>query len=199
MNATMNILGRKGAWAGLAAGSVAVLALAGPAGADHGRIRVVRQPERVWVPPVYETVARQITIPAVYEDRARQVWREPTYEERQVATEVPAEIVRRPVTRIRTCGFGFTVEWVDEVIRPARTVWTNQTVLVTPGHYETVYDRVLVRPATTRVEYEQVLVRAGYWNEPHRYTVLTRSAPGYVVTWPHRSETRIGLRFEGRR
>jgi hypothetical protein len=120
----------------------------------------------VWVPPVYETRERVIIDPPVYEERATRVWRDPVFEDRRVRVEVPAEIVTRRVPVYNASGRIVGYRLVEEVRRPARSVWKTERVQVSPGGYETVIERVLVKPETRRVVREEVLVRPGRWESP---------------------------------
>lgn len=145
------------------------------ASADHPRLGVGfsigAQRAGVWVPPIYETVARTVTVPAVYEDRIRQVWREPVYQERRVPVEIPADVIDRHVPKYDHFGHIIGVEHITEVVRPARTEWRVERVCISEGRFETITERVLVQPETTRIVYEKVLVRPGYWAPPGRHLI----------------------------
>lgn len=187
MNATkLSQRDRLARW-GIAA-LTATLAL-GPtaAWAEHGKVRVVR-PRPQWIPAVYETRPQQITIPAEYETRERRVWREPVYETRRVPVETPADVRVERVARYASCGGIEGYDTVERVIRPARTEWRNEQVLVEPGRFETVYEQVLVRPATTEVTYDRVLVRPGYWTNPGY--VAVGKAPRYGSRQGHNEHPR---------
>ncbi len=162
MNARTNKAGWSRWLLGLAVVGGAGLMLPNPAEAGHIR-KVKHQPERVWVPPVYETRARTIVVPAVLEQREERIWHEPVYEIRRVRVMEPARVVKRRVARYDAFGGLIGFEMVEEVVRPARKVWKEQRVLVREGYFETVYRPVCVRAETTRVVHEEVLVKPGHW------------------------------------
>lgn len=137
-----------------------------PASAQSWGFSFAMRGAPVWVPPVYETRERVIIDPPVYEERATRVWREPVFEDRRVRVEVPAEVVTRRVPVYNASGRIVGYRLVEEVRRPARTVWKTERVQVSPGGYETVVERVLVKPETRRVVREEVLVREGRWESP---------------------------------
>lgn len=119
--------------------------------------------KQVWVPPVIEKQACTVEIPPVFEDVARQVWREPVYEERRVMVEIPAEVIVKPMPRYDRYGRLIGYDSVPVVRQPARKVWKTERVLVRPGGWETVVERVCVEPARTEVVYKDVEVRPGHW------------------------------------
>ena len=171
----MNANARAGKGLALSTVFFALGTAASPATADHAQLAIGfglgAQRAGLWVPPVYETRARTVAEPAVFENRTRRVWREPQYEERRVAVEIPADVIDRHVPRYDRWGNIIGVEHVREVVRPARTEWRVEHVLVREGRWETVTERVLVRPESTRIVYEQVLVRPGHWTSPPRHVI----------------------------
>lgn len=142
------------------------LLLPAPAGAQSWGFSFALRGAPVWVPPVYETRERVVIDPPVYEERATRVWRDPVYEDRRVRVELPAEVVTRRVPVYNASGRIVGYRLVEEVRRPARTVWKTERVQVSPGGYETVIERVLVKPETRRVIREEVMVRPGRWEAP---------------------------------
>jgi hypothetical protein len=93
---------------------------------------------RVWCEPVYQTVCKQVWCEPVYQTVCRKVWCEPVTCQRPCVTY---DHCGRPITTYRT-----------EIVTPGHYNTVHQRVLVTPGHYETVSNRVLVTPGhyTTR-------------------------------------------------
>ena len=136
------------------------------ASAGHFDLRVEKGGSSVWVPPVYDTRQRLVTVPAICKSRPRQVWHEPVYDLRRVLVDIPAKVVTERVARRGRYGRIIGYRLVSRVIEPARQVWRTKRVLVKPGYYGTVYDRVCTRPETTRVVYDKVLVRKGRWVRP---------------------------------
>ncbi len=145
---------------------MASLVLPRAAVASHFSLGISLRGSPVWVPSVYETRAKTIVIPALYENAERRIWREPVYEERQRSIEIPAEIVTRRVPRYDSRGRLVGYRLVEEVVRPARTIWKRERVLVRPGHYDLVVERVLVRPERTETVYEKTLITPGHWVYP---------------------------------
>lgn len=141
--------------------------------ADHEPHRFARPCNPLWVPPVYTTQPKVVVIPAVHEDRARQVWREPIYETRRVLVTEPAEVVTERVARYDRYGRFLGYQTVERIVRPARQVWREERVLVKPGYWERIIERVCVEPERREVVYEKVLVKPGYWSYP-RPTVVER-------------------------
>jgi hypothetical protein len=86
----------------------------------------------------------------VCENRPRQVWREPIYETRQVWVEIPAVTETRRVARYAYSGRLIGYDHVEVVIVPARRVLRTEQVLVRPGYFETVYERVCHTPQPVR-------------------------------------------------
>jgi hypothetical protein len=124
----------------------------------------------VWVPAVYETRAVTRIIPAVYEERPHRIWQEPVYEILPVRIEIPAEVVARRVPRYDSKGRIVGYRLVDEVIRPARTIFKQERVLRRPGRYETVLKTVMVRPERTETVFEKTLITPGHWVYPRYFT-----------------------------
>jgi len=169
---TMQYRTRRTIWfASLVVFSVALLSWT-PAWARDFNPRRGVYVSRVWVEPVYETRSRVQVIPAEYDSIPRQVWHEPVYEDRPYRVEIPAEVVRERIPRYDRRGRRIGYEIIERVVRPARTVWKTERVMVRPGYYETVYDRVCVRPESTRTIYDRVLVRPGHWALPRFSDVL---------------------------
>ncbi len=148
------------------------------------RVTVLHHAAPVRGRPLDRTVARTVEVPAVYEVRPREIRHEPVYEERQVLVELPAEVVRREVSRFDLFGRLIGYDIVEEVVRPARKVWRTERVLIRAGYYEIVNERVLVRPTTTRIVYEQVLIRPAH--RPGRVRLAVHKARPYArVTRVH--------------
>ena len=119
--------------------------------------------KKVWIAPVYRTERMTVPCAPVYETRERRIWQEPVYELRTVEVHVPAVVVTKKIPIFGIRGItGYKV--VETVVETAYTTFETQRVLVRPGRYETVYDRILVVPASTKVVRKRVLVRAGYWS-----------------------------------
>ena len=132
----------------LAGAATLAMAFSTPAKADR-RVRVsVGAHGDGWSAHFHRGPAPVVRTLPVYEDVVRRVWREPIYETRRVPVHIPAETITRKVPRYSACG-NFVVGWdyVEEVIRPARTEWRIEQVLIREGYYETVTERVLVRSA----------------------------------------------------
>ncbi len=124
-----------------------------PARADH---TCGPQCRRVWVAPVYEKRSRIVVTAAKYEDVVRRVWREAVYEERRVLTKVPAEFrwVERPVYDRYGRVIGY--ERVEELVRPAYDRWEVHKILICPGRWEEIRERVLpLMPDPVRRYYER--------------------------------------------
>lgn len=158
---------RSGLWLiGTFAAGVTWLALPGLAFADHlgGSVGISRS-RAVWVPSVYGTKPRTVVIPAQYVVQERKIWREPVYETRERLVEIPAEVVTERVARYDAWGRLVGYDTVARVVRPARTVWREERVLLEPGHVETVRERVCLRPVTTKVVFEKVVVAPGHRSE----------------------------------
>jgi len=135
---------------------------ASTANADHNSFGISLGGYRTWAPPVYETVARTIELEPVCEDFSRQVWHEPVYEDRRTLVTRPARVETRRVARFSASGRFLRYETERFVVEPPRREWVTERVLVRPGYYKTVVDRVCREPET-RVVYDQVLVRPGRW------------------------------------
>jgi hypothetical protein len=135
----------------------------------------------VRLPPVYETRKRVVIIPAVYEQRPRRIWREPLYETRRVLVEVPAKVASRPVARHGRHGRIIGYRVATRVVEPARQVWRTERLLVRPGYYETVYERVCVVPESTRVVNERILVQPRHRAQPRAVRVHHGPGRGRLV------------------
>ena len=93
---------------------------------------------RVWCPPVYQTVCQKVWCEPVYDTVCRKVWCEPV-------------TCQQPYTCYDHCGKAYT-SYRTAIVTPGHYNSVNQRVLVTPGHYNSVNQRVLVTPGhfTTR-------------------------------------------------
>lgn len=152
MNANRNKKERMGGWAVLGCAAATMFVLAPSARADHSRFSFgISFGSRAELHPAYETVQRIEHVPAVYEDRERQVWHEPVFETREVVSTIPARVERVRVPRYLSCGTLAGYDLVLRTIEPERTVVRHEQVMVRPGYFETITERVLVRPATERI------------------------------------------------
>lgn len=148
-----------------------LLVMAAPARAGHRHPRAAKCCAPVWVPPAYETRSRTVITPAVYKERTRNVWHSPVYEVRRVRVVIPAEIETQRVPRYDRRGRLIRFDLVERVVRPARKAWKTDRVLVKPGYWETVVERICVKRASTQVVYDNVLVRSGHWSRPKCRTI----------------------------
>jgi len=92
-------------------------------------LRIGRQPERVWVPPVYRTVCEQQWVAPVYNTVTEQILVPDRFEDRTV----------------RYQDHGRWCTRVDHLlIEPAHYITQTRQVCVTEGHYQNVDRQVLV-------------------------------------------------------
>ncbi len=127
-----------------------------------------------WIDPVFETRYRTVVDPAVFETRSERIWIEPQYREQSVRVVVPAvfeeqtrRVWREPVVEYRpiaTAGIGFNAKRIGIAIACA----APQPVVVVPGHWESVCERVCVRPEAVRIETQRVCVQSGRWEVVER-------------------------------
>lgn len=119
----------------------------------------------------------------ICENRPREVWREPVYEVREAWVDVPARVETRRVPRYSSCGTLLGYDLVETVIEPARRELRTERVVVRPGFFETVYERIcfdrerpscgttaVVRPAPVYGTYRPTFVsaRPHHWGGPVR-------------------------------
>lgn len=147
----------------LAAGSSAI------AGPDY-RPGPNRGPNTRWVEPVFEMRTRTITEPAVFETRTERVWIEPVFEERTRRVWVEPVVEYRPAP-VAGVSFGnrrvqvaaACVQPQPVIVRPGYWNTICERVCVRPGYWDTVTRQVCVKPACTRTVQERVCVRPGCW------------------------------------
>lgn len=105
------------------------------------------------------------TSPVVCSERPRQVWREPVYEVREVFVDVPARVERQRVPVYCSRGRVIGHRWV-EVVVPARREVRLEKVLVRPGYWDTVVERICPEPRNhVAVGVGGVAVNVG-WDRP---------------------------------
>lgn len=131
-----------------------------------------------WIEPVFETRYRTIVEPAVFETRSERVWIEPQYRNEQVRVVVPAvfeqrsrRVWRDPVVEYRgvpVAGLSVGVHHGGVAISYA----VPQAVVVAPGHWETICERVCVQPECVRMETKQVCVQPGRWEVVERHVCV---------------------------
>jgi len=181
MFATTKLNARSGWLCGAAALGAVVASNPATARADHFSFGLSIGAQPVWVPPVYETRPAAVVVPPACEERVRQVWREPIYEERQVLVDVPARVAVREVPRFDRWGRLIGYDRIREVVEPAHREWRTERVLVTPGRWETVVERVCDGPEMTRVLHDDVVVAPGHWEGGGRLAIGFGSGPSPVV------------------
>ena len=129
-----------------------------------------RGPNTRWVEPVYEMRTRTITEPAVFETRTERVWVEPVFEERTRRVWVEPIVEYRSAPRAGVAFGNRRVQVAATCVQPQPVVvrpgyWDTvcERVCVRPGCWETVTRQVCVKPACTRTVQERVCVRPGCW------------------------------------
>ena len=128
---------------------------------------VERRETRVWVEPVYRTVADRVWVEPVYRTVHERVWREPEYRDEHDRVWVPDRWDVRERTYRDECG---------------RRVIRRERVLVEPAHWEVRRHRVLVCEGRWETIERRELVCEGYWKNVHRQECVS---PGH---WEYRTE-----------
>jgi|GEM_PF-4027869 len=118
--------------------------------------------QKIWCPPVYETVCRKVWCEPVYQTVCRKVYHEPIYETVCRKVWCPPVTCEKPYAYYDHCGRCCT-GYRTVVVTPGYYKDVHEQVLVKDGWYETLHEQVLVKPGFYKTVHEQVLVKAGHW------------------------------------
>ena len=177
MNSANETSGRKSRLmtATLALGIASLLFPSG-ASADHriGASLGIWTPKRASLP--CDVGRRGVTVLGGCKERPRRVWREPIYEIRRIQVEIPPVVVSERIPRYNRWGEVVGYDLVERVIEPARRVWKNARVLIQPGYWDTVVQRVCGRAGHGRGMHRHAAFRPAPW-AGQRHLKIQKSRP----------------------